>query len=112
MDTQSKQDGGHQVDVTAMIDTIKRKMPETYKCILAKAQEIGNDAYGHVRAGLRGEPNRFYAFESGHVVGTPFNLREINETMAMYMVTWGVKHVTLFAPVQAAAQPSAEAACS
>jgi len=54
MDTQPPK-----IDVTAKIEEIKRFMPETYKSIQAKSQEIGNEAFVLVRKGLRGEANCF-----------------------------------------------------
>lgn len=84
------------VDVTAKIDEIKRCMPETYKSIQAKAQQIGGKAYALVRQGLRGEANCFYAFENGYVVGTPFTLVEIQRDIAQLMVTLGASHVCLW----------------
>ena len=87
------------VDVPALIDEIKQFMPETYKSIKTKADTIGNDAYVLVRRGLRGEPNCFYAFERGRVMGTPFNLVEVQRDIAQYMVTFGCSHVCVFAMV-------------
>jgi hypothetical protein len=52
---------------------IKTQMPMVYGAIQDKAQEIGKEAFALVRKGLRGEPNTFYAFERGYVVGTPFS---------------------------------------
>jgi hypothetical protein len=52
---------------------IKTQMPMVYGAIQDKAQQIGKDAFALVRKGLRGEPNTFYAFERGYVVGTPFS---------------------------------------
>jgi hypothetical protein len=96
MDTRTLQ--GSKVDVTAKIDEIKRFMPETYKSIKAKSEAIGNEAFVLVRRGLRGEANCFYAFESGRVVGTPFNLVEVARDIAQYMVTFGVSHCCIWAP--------------
>lgn len=99
------------VDVDALIQTIKRDMPEVYDMIKVKAKEIGNDAYGHVRAGLRGEVNRFYAFERGFVVGTKFNCPGIEADIAKYMVEFGVNACAIWAPVQAVAQPAEGVTC-
>ena len=83
--------------VEQQIASIKAHMPETYKSILAKAAETGKGAFGFVRRGLRGEPNCFYAFERGHVVGTPFNQTEVAPMTAFYMVAFGCSHVMLWA---------------
>ena len=83
--------------VQKKIDEIKQYMPETYKSIQVKAREVGNEAYRLVRRGLGGEVNCFYAFEGGRVVGTPFNLVEVQRDIAQYMVTFGCTHVCIFA---------------
>jgi hypothetical protein len=79
-------------EVEAVIATIKTRMPETYKSIQAKAQALGKSAYALVRAGIKGQPNCFYAFERGHIVGTPFTLTEISRDVAQLMCTLGVQH--------------------
>ena len=76
-------------DVTDKINEIKRYMPETYKTIQAKAALMGNVAYELVRRGLRGEPNCFYAFEAGRIVGTPYTLTDIQADLAKYLLVWG-----------------------
>lgn len=75
--------------VDQQIAEIKTHMPEVYKSIQAKAAEVGKVAYAYVRRGLRGEPNCFYAFERGRVVGTPFSVTDIQSVVAMHMVTFG-----------------------
>ena len=84
-------------DVEAVIDTIKRHMPETYKSIQLKASELGKGAYGLVRNGIKGQPNCFYAFERGHVVGTPFTVPDMARDVAWLMVTLGVDHAVVWA---------------
>ena len=69
---------------------IKTHMPEVYKSIKAKADEIGPTAYALVRRGLRREANCFYAFEGGRVVGTPFNVTDIMADVAVNMVRFGL----------------------
>jgi hypothetical protein len=78
--------------------TLKIQMPETYKAIQAKAGEIGNRAYGYVKQGLAGQPNRFYAIERGHVAGTPFDLPNVNAELAKYMVEFGCSFLIMWAP--------------
>ncbi len=100
--------------VKAGIELIKTRMPETYKSIQARekgvveevggkpvvmVQAYGKAVYNLVRRGLRGEPNMFYAFERGHVVGTPFSLPEIARDVAQAMVSFGCTHACIFAPV-------------
>ena len=88
------------IEVEQTIDIIRRQMPMVYGMVTDKAKEIGNEAYAHVRAGLRGEPNRFYAFEAGWVVGTPFTDAEVTDALAGYMVRFGVNACALW-PVAA-----------
>lgn len=83
--------------VEAVIAQIKADMPETYKTIQDKASEIGRIAFELVRRGLRGEPNCFYAFEAGRVVGTPFVWPQVQADVAKLMVQFGVKSVCIFA---------------
>lgn len=56
----------------ARID-LRQQMPETAKWVDERRQEFGA---GHVNACIRraikGEAGLFYAFEHGHVLGTPF----------------------------------------
>ncbi len=100
--------------VKAGIDLIKTRMPETYKSIQLREKGLieevngqpvvmvpayGKAVYNLVRRGIRGEPNMFYAFERGHVVGTPFGLQEVARDVAQSMVTFGCAHVCIFAEV-------------
>ena len=95
--------------VDQQIADIKAHMPKTYKAIQAKATEIGKPAFALVRRGLRGEANCFYAFERGHVVGTPFSLVDITRDIAQYMVTFGVSHVCVWAaPSEVATPPTTQ----
>lgn len=84
------------VDVSAQIEDIKRFMPETYAAIQQRAYEVGNEAYVQVRKGLRGEPNSFYAFERGRVVGTPFSVPGVMDMVAINMVRFGVAYVCIW----------------
>lgn len=99
MDTKTANmaDGVREAKIRDGIAVIKAAMPETYKSIQAKAAEIGKQAWTLARAGLAGQPNCFYAFERGHVVGTPFSLVEVQRDVAQYMVTLGCAHVCIFA---------------
>ena len=90
-------------EIEQVIVTIKTLMPETYKSIQAKATEIGKAAFALVRSGIKGQPNCFYAFERGHVVGTPFALADIQRDIAQLMCTLAVEHVVIW-PEQAVQQ--------
>jgi len=98
MDTRTAEKPGQQVDVQARVQLIKAQMPETYASIVAKAGEIGNEAYALVRRGLRGEPNCFYAMERGHVVGAPFNLPNLPDDVARLLLQFGVTFMVMWAP--------------
>ncbi|MGQ3227071.1 MAG: hypothetical protein ACT6UU_24400, partial [Hydrogenophaga sp.] len=73
-------------------------MPETYREIQTKAGAIGNRAFGHVRRGVAGEPNQFYAIESGRVVGTPFNLANVHDELARLIAQWGCTFLIMWSP--------------
>lgn len=85
-------------EVVLKIKEIKAHMPEVYRNILAKAEELGKPAFGMVRRGLRGEVNYFYAFEGGRVVGTPFAgpHEGLMAEVALNMVQFGVRHVVMW----------------
>lgn len=97
MDTRTADEAAR---IEAGLKVIKTQMPQTYKQIQAKAAEIGTTAYALVRRGIAGHANCFYAFERGHVVGTPFNLVEVARDVAQAMVTLGCAHVCIFALVE------------
>ena len=82
--------------VEQQIANIKAHMPQVYQSIQTKASEIGKAAFALVRRGLRGEANCFYAFERGHVVGTPFNQTDVMPQTAFYMVAFGCSHIVLW----------------
>lgn len=86
------------MDVQTRVQLIKAQMPETYKAIVAKSSEIGNEAYALVRRGLRGEANTFYAVERGHVVGTPFDMPDVQADLARVMVQFGCTFLIMWAP--------------
>ena len=92
-----KSQQGRPVDVEAEIRRIKQSMPETYRSIQAKADEIGRAAYAMVRKGIAGEPDTFYAFEAGHVVGTPFAVDDISAQVAATMVRFSCASVVIWA---------------
>lgn len=79
-------------EVEAVIATIKAHMPQTYQAIKDKSATLGKAAFALVRAGIKGQPNCFFAFEAGHVVGTPYNLPDVQPLIAMGMVTLGTGH--------------------
>lgn len=88
-------------EVERQIVEIKTHMPAVYQSIQDKADDIGKLAYSLVRRGVRGEPNCFYAFERGRVVGTPFAAQSVTDEIARYMVQFGVQHVAVWANVDA-----------
>lgn len=79
--------------VAQQLDLIKQRMPLVYGAIKERAADMGKAAYGLVRRGLRGEANCFYAFEKGHVVGTPFAHGPITAEAAALMVQFGAAFV-------------------
>lgn len=81
------------------INEIKAHMPNVYQSIQRKAKEVGSKAFALVRAGLRGVPNSFYAFERGRVVGTPFAGHPIAADVASVMVQFECAHVCMWGEV-------------
>lgn len=94
MDTRVKE----QSDIDARLDEIKRHMPMTYAAIKDKAAVIGPTAFRHVRQGVAGQPNRFYAVEAGRVVGTPFDLPGVTDEVARIVLQFGVSFLIMWAP--------------
>jgi len=88
-----------QVWINEQIQTIKTKMPETYRDIQKRADKIGALAFALVKRGLRGEPDCFWAMEGGYVMGTPFKLEDSSRDLAWYMVSFGCLHVCIFRPL-------------
>lgn len=83
--------------VNAGLHTIKTLMPNVYESIQAKAESVGNDAFALVRRGLAGQPGCFYAFEAGHVVGTPFGRDDPRQAQtAQFLVWFGCAHVCIW----------------
>lgn len=78
LDGLTKTKGGNMktdAEVEVLKALIKNEMPDLYASIQLKAKSIGNEAFTWVRRGLQGEPNCFYGFENGRVVGTPFSIQ-------------------------------------
>ncbi len=98
------------VKVAADIERIKTRMPNVYAEIQAKAAVIGSKAFNLVKRGCAGQPNTFYAFEAGHVVGTPFSNHDIERDIAQAMCTFGIQHVSIWhAEAVQAPAPAGEA---
>ena len=84
--------------VAKQLATIKTHMPAVYAAVQAKANEIGSEAFALVRRGARGEPDCFYAFEGGRVVGTPFN-QAVHPDVAQLIVQFGVTFLCMWPAV-------------
>ena len=89
---------------------IKDHMPETYKAIQEKAGKVGNLAFKLVRASLKGEPNRFYAIERGHVAGTPFDMGNVSDEIARLALQFGISYLIMWAPEAQQAQQQIDTA--
>ncbi len=75
MDTKAKK----KIDVSGKLETIRNHMPTVYCMINERAGKYGNQVFADVRAGLRGEADKFYAFEGLYVVGTRFSNPAIHD---------------------------------
>lgn len=91
MDTQT----AAKKNVDAEVAIIKAKMPGVYKAIQARAARKAG-TFELVRRGLRGDRACFYAFEGGHVVGTPFTGDPIMADVASNLVQFGCAYVCIF----------------
>lgn len=97
---QGQQGAASQSKVAELLGVIKTRMPQTYEQIKRKASEQGDEVYGLVRRGLRGEVNCFWAMEAGQVVGTPFAQdHPISAVVAQSLVAFGCAHVCIIAEV-------------
>lgn len=86
-------------NVEKQLATIKGQMPDTYAEIQRAAKAAGKGVYAVVRAGLRGEPNAFWACERGHVVGTPFEMRPaVAGEIASYIMRYGMTNLVFWSP--------------
>lgn len=83
--------------VDADVALIKTHMPQTYKAIQAKAAEMKAGTFALVRRGLAGEPNCFYAFEGGRVVGTKFDMPDVTDEVARLVLQFGCRHLCMWA---------------
>lgn len=79
-------------------------MPEVWKKIVEYRQQYG-DAHvtDCIKRGMSGEPDCFYAFEDGHVVGTPFKAdRVLVDYLALAAVLGGKFAVAIRRPAGSA----------
>lgn len=52
---------------------LRNEMPKVAGMVATRRTEWGKDHVNAcIKAGIEGQPNQFYAFEGGHVIGTPF----------------------------------------
>lgn len=72
--------------------TIKTKMPQTYKYIQDTVQRCGQDVFKNVNRGLAGEPNRFIAHECGVTVGTVFT----DGSVMQEIITQSMRHGSVY----------------
>ncbi|MDP9902626.1 hypothetical protein [Variovorax ginsengisoli] len=79
------------------IKLIRDSLPGVHQAIRERAAVEGNDVYATVRRGLRGEPDCFYAFEGGRIVGTPF-ATTVTADLAAQIVQFGATFLFMLAP--------------
>ncbi len=82
--------------VAADIKRIQQHMPGVYQAIKDKAQVIGDSAYLYVKQACAGKPNTFYAMENGHIVGTRFNIPDLDREVAWAMCAFGVDFMVVW----------------
>lgn len=83
------------LDVSDKLELIKTQMPGLYQLIRDRARIDGGVVYELVRRGLRGEVNCFYGFEGGRVVGTRFDLPDVDAHIALGVIEFGAATVCL-----------------
>lgn len=77
-------------------------MPEVWKHLGEYRRQYG-DAHVRecIRRGMAGEPDWFYAFEAGHVVGAPFTVDSVLGRVMCASVALGGKFALAIRPPQA-----------
>ena len=69
---------------------MRESMPETTEWVEEKRRALGKDHVNEcIRRGMRGEPGFFYAFERGHVLGTPFAAGQAGHDLQGWAVLHG-----------------------
>lgn len=62
---------------------LRREMPNVARTVDLYRQRYGADWVNEqVARGIRGEPDRFFAFEGGRFLGTPFSGGELDDRIA------------------------------
>lgn len=74
-------------------------MPRVYEAVREAARIRGSQVFTLARRGMWGEPNCFYAFEGGRVVGTPF-ADPVSDEVAAQIIQFGVTFVMMLAPAE------------
>ena len=79
-------------------------MPEVWKKIGEFRADWGKEHVAEcIRRGMQGEPDWFYAFEAGHIVGTPFKADPALASMLNLAVALGSKFACVMRPPAGAA---------
>ena len=92
-------DAKQEAESNRQIKVVKDHMPRVYQAIREAAEVRGAGFYNLVRRGMWGEPNCFYAFEGGRVVGTPFE-GPVSDEVAAQIVQFGAAFVMMLAPAK------------
>ena len=78
--------------------SLRDSMPETAAFVDAKRKQFGAEfVNGCIKQALAGVPGRFYALESGHVLGTPFPATDPIDTYQRMAVLTGCKFAAFMA---------------
>ena len=92
-------DAKQQAESDRQIKLMKDHMPQVYKAVRVAASVRGSQVFTLARRGMWGEPNCFYAFEGGRVVGTPF-AGPVMAEVAAQVVQFGAAFVMMLAPAE------------
>jgi hypothetical protein len=69
---------------------MREAMPKVARMLDEHRERLGSEhVQACVKAGMRGEPNAFYAIEGGHVVGTPFTAVGLMEPVGLAFALGG-----------------------
>ena len=74
---------------------LRAQMPNVARAVDERRRQDGAEwVNATIRKAMNGEPNQFYAFENGHVLGTPFTAdfdKGVHDRWMRITMAWGGK---------------------
>lgn len=84
---------------------MREAMPNVARLVDEQRQQHGvGYVNGVIKRAIAGEPDLFYAFEDGHVLGTPFRADAVTGKLLELAVVLGGKHAMVMKPPPEAAR--------